>query len=438
MNAEMIKQAVAQAAAQWGAQDYEITIYTEESASAETLKQEISTVSYARGSTMTVRCVVGGKSGYASSELVTPETAAQLVATACANAEAVDEADTMELFAGSAHYTAVSEEAAALPSAEEMKDNALHLQKLAYDASERIVDGTQAFTAGTRVAKAMMNSRGLDVHYENTLVYHGLSAAVKDGEESCDQMRIVPMGKEEPQTTVDKAVTAALAMLGADTVDSGKYNMILDKDTVRNLLSTFAPVFSARSAYQKVTLLAGKEGQSVAAPCVNLVDDPFHPGKTSHCPYDGEGVAVYAKPVIENGVLKTLLYNRTFAGLLGKQTTGNAAGAKDIEPKGLYLAPGTQTQEQLIEQLGTGLYITGITGLHAGANTQSGDFSLQAEGFLVENGKKTRPVKNFTIADNFFTLLQKIRAVADTVEFGVASNFGAPEVLVEDISVSGR
>lgn len=438
MNTEMIRQAVAQAAEALGADAWEIFINTEESASAEALKKEISTVSYSRSSTMSLRCVRDGKSGYASSELVTPEAARELMNVAFANAEAVDEPDTMALFEGSKAYTPVADTARELPGTEEMKANSLKLQQLAYAASDKLVDGTQTATVGTCVSNALFNSKGLDLHYETGLVYHGLSAAVRDGEESSDSWHMSPVERESPEMVVEKAVREALDMLGADTVDSGKYNMVLNKATVRDLLSTFASVFSARSAYQKVTLLAGKEGQSVAAPCVTLVDDPFHPGKSSHCPYDGEGVAVYTKNVIENGVLRTLLYNRMFAQLLDRQTTGNAASAKDIEPKGLYLAPGELTEVALLEKLGTGLYITDITGLHAGANTQSGDFSLQAQGFLVENGKKTRPVKNFTIADNFFTLLRKVEAIADTVEFGVGSSFGAPEVLVTDISVSGK
>lgn len=109
-----------------------------------------------------------------------------------------------------------------------------------------------------------------------------------------------------------------------------------------------------------------------------------------------------------------------------------------MSPRACISPPGDLSETALLERLGTGLYITGLNGLHAGANTQSGDFSLQAEGFFVEGGKKVRPVKNFTIADNFFSLLKKIDAVADTVEFGTGSSYGAPEVLVTDISVSGK
>jgi PmbA protein len=188
----------------------------------------------------------------------------------------------------------------------------------------------------------------------------------------------------------------------------------------------------------KTTLLAGKEGEVVASEKFTLVDDPFHPDKFGHCPFDGEGVATYAKNVVEKGVLKTLLYNRMYAKLMGKETTGNARDAKTIAPTGLYLAPGAYAEEALLERLGNGIYITSLNGLHAGANTQSGDFSLQATGFLVEDGKKTRPVKNFTIADNFFQLLRKVDALGDKVKFSLTSSVGAPEVLFTDVSVSGK
>ena len=163
-----------------------------------------------------------------------------------------------------------------------------------------------------------------------------------------------------------------------------------------------------------------------------------NPEKFGHCPFDGEGVAVYTKNVIENGRLNTLLYNRMYAKLLGRETTGNAADATHIEPKGLYFAPGELSNAELLKKLGDGLYLTSLQGLHAGANVQSGDFSLQADGFLVKNGEKVAPIKNFTVADNFYQLLKKVDAISSEVRFGVGSDFGSPEILFTDVAVSGK
>ncbi|MBR7179604.1 MAG: TldD/PmbA family protein [Oscillospiraceae bacterium] len=437
-NMEMIKNAVAAAAKQFGAEEYELTVTDRENTGVEALKKEITSVSYSRSGSMVVRCVVGGKSGYAISELVTPEAAAQIVETACDNAGIVDDADQVGLFPGSEHYEVSRDTAVDLPDTEELKERALKLQELAYAADHKIIDGTQSFVSGMNIRQDVMNSAGLELHYETGLVYQGLMAAVKDGEEAADEFALTDITKKTVEETVDKAVTGALSKLGADTVPSGRYNIIMDSPTVCSLLQTYAGVFSARSAYLKTTLLAGKEGETVASENVTLIDDPFHPEKFGHCPFDGEGVAVYTKNVIENGVLKTLLYNRTYAKLLGKETTGNAADAKSIEPKGLYFAPGALSNEELLKRLGDGLYLTSLQGLHAGANVQSGDFSLQADGFLVQGGVKTAPIKNFTVADNFFRLLKKIDAVSSEVKFGVGSDYGSPEILFTNMAVSGK
>ena len=438
MNMDLIKNAVAEAAKQFGAEEYELTITGKEDTGVEALKKEITSVSYSRSGSMTVRCVVGGKSGYASSELVTPEAAAQIVETACDNALVLDDADQVGLFPGSEHYEVSRDTAIELPSADELKDRALQMQELAYAASDKIIDGTQSFVSGMNITEDVMNSAGLQLHYETGLVYQGLMAAVKDGEEAADDFALTDITRKTVEETVEKAVSGALSKLGADTVPSGKYNIIMDSSTVCSLVQTYASVFSARSAYLKTTLLAGKEGEMVASENVTLIDDPFYPEKFGHCPFDGEGVAVYAKNIIENGRLNTLLYNRMYGKLLGRETTGNAASATHIQPKGLYFAPGQLSNEELLKRLGDGLYLTSLQGLHAGANVQSGDFSLQADGFLVKDGVKVAPVKNFTVADNFYQLLKKVDALSSEVKFGVGSDYGSPEILFTDVAVSGK
>ena len=120
---------------------------------------------------------------------------------------------------------------------------------------------------------------------------------------------------------------------------------------------------------------------------------------------------------------------------------------------------------RLLEKAGNGVYINSLQGLHAGANPVTGDFSLQSAGFLIDNGRKTTPVRSFTVAGNFYELLKNITALADNLEFpgmgtvgspsalknitAVADNvtlpwatgktaFGAPSVLAEGLSIAGK
>ena len=104
------------------------------------------------------------------------------------------------------------------------------------------------------------------------------------------------------------------------------------------------------------------------------------------------------------------------------------------------MAAGDDTPETLREKLGDGLYINDLKGLHAGADAVTGDFSIESAGFLVENGKLTRPVHSFTVAGNFFELLKAVTGVANNVEMGLPSVSGtaAPDLMIKGLSVAGE
>ena len=107
----------------------------------------------------------------------------------------------------------------------------------------------------------------------------------------------------------------------------------------------------------------------------------------------------------------------------------------------MYLEGGDISEEELLQKAGNGVYITDLSGLHAGANAISGDFSLQSAGYMIENGVKTRYVKSFTVAGNFYDLLKNIVALANNSHLPRAMGstaFGAPTVLVEGLSVAGK
>ena len=87
--------------------------------------------------------------------------------------------------------------------------------------------------------------------------------------------------------------------------------------------------------------------------------------------------------------------------------------------------------------MGSGIVITEVSGLHAGANPISGDFSLLAKGYTVENGRKGQPVEQITVAGNFYTMLKNIRAVGSDLEFP-GSPVGSPSVDVGEMNIAGK
>ena len=192
--------------------------------------------------------------------------------------------------------------------------------------------------------------------------------------------------------------------------------------------------------------MADREGQVIAASNITLVDDPFHKDSPAPIHFDAEGCPTQTKKVIEKGVLNTLLYNMKTAPVAGKKTTGNASKGSYsapvvVRPFTMYLEGGEMTEEELLQKAGNGVYIDSLAGLHAGADPISGDFSLQSAGFLIENGVKTKVVKSFTVAGNFYDLLKNITALANNTQLPGAmgiTSFGAPSVLVEGLSIAGK
>ena len=83
-----------------------------------------------------------------------------------------------------------------------------------------------------------------------------------------------------------------------------------------------------------------------------------------------------------------------------------------------------------------GIIITDLDGAHAGTSPISGDFSLQAAGFLVEDGKIVRPVALITVAGNYLTLLKDVTDVCDDLKLDMRY-IGSPSVKIKSLIVSG-
>lgn len=206
------------------------------------------------------------------------------------------------------------------------------------------------------------------------------------------------------------------------------------------MLTTFCGMFSAENAQQGLSLLAGKEGETVASMAVTLMDDPLLKDGFASSPFDAEGSASRTKAVIENGVLKTLLHNRKTARKQGVETTGNAArsyaSGMTVAPTNMFFKPGEKSLDELMANMGDGIVITDVSGLHAGANVISGDFSLISGGYMVEGGKRGRSVEQITVAGNFYKLLESIQAVGNDLLFP-GGGIGCPSVDVGTLVISG-
>ena len=431
-----------------GITEYELYYQMGESTSVDTFQHAINEFSSARDGGVCFRCIVGGKMGYASTENLSAEQAKAIVARAADNAAVLESEEQVFLGEGGQEYDALNTTPYDLPSTEELISTALAAAEKLYAADPLAVDGCQVQCLRESSEIAICNSKGLDLHYANNISGLVAVGVVSDGKEMTDnyEIKLGQLSAIDTGALAKDAVAGAKIKLGGDVAPTGQYPVIFDSKAMSSLLQVYSSIFSSEAAQKGLSNLAGQEGTVSAAPIVTLVDDPFHPENPMPIHFDAEGSPTHRKNVIENGVLKTLLYNLKTANQAGKATTCNASKAGYDAPVGLqpftmYLAGGDLTEEQLLEKAGEGVCITSLGGLHAGANAISGDFSLQSSGFMIRGGKKAEYVKSFTVAGNFYDLLKNITALANDCHLPMAMGmtaFGAPSTLVEGLSIAGK
>lgn len=449
MELMQFQQAVIRAAQKQGLADYELYFRYADGVSVDVYgRDEVKDFCSATEGGVCFRCAVQGKMGYASTQLLSEEAAEEIVRRAMDNAAALEKEEPIFLSSGEEEYPAVPNSEETMPDSKVLIQKALRLQEALYAAHPGVGIGTENEVGANHTTIRIWNSRGLDLNYDRTFATAVAVPVVEENGEK-DNEAVVAVGRLDTldvEKLARKAVGQAREKLGAEVPETGIYPVVFAPDAMSSLLAAFSTVFSAETAQKGLSLLRDREGEKIAASVVTMVDDPLSEMSAMPIPFDAEGVPTRRKNVVEKGVLTTLLYDRRRAAEAGKTTTGNAckrsyAAPVSVQPFTFYLAAGDCSEEELVQKAGEGIYIRTVGGLHAGANPISGDFSLQSSGFQIENGKKTKPIRSFTVAGNFFDLLKRVVAVADNLEVpapGDITCYGSPSVLVDGLSVAGR
>ena len=388
-----------------------------------------------------------GKMGYASTQAFDEEAIKQLIEGVKEGALLREDEGAEEIYEGDAEYPTVvsyDETLAQVPATAKL-DAVLAIEKAALESVDTVkqCEGTQLSTMSGEVY--LRNSYGLNLQHKDNAFIAYTGAIAKDGDSTSTGMAF-KCGRDFAKLDVKKlgeeAAQEAASGLHAEPVPAGNYRMILRYDAMQSLLATFCGIFSAENAQQGLSLLKGREGEKIAADCVTLMDDPLLEGGFDSAPFDGEGVASKTKAVVENGVLKTLLHNRKTAKKQGVASTGNAlrpglSAPITVAPTNFFFKPGDKTLAELEADMSDGLVITDLSGLHAGANMTSGDFSLLSKGYLLKGGKRVQPVEQITIAGNFYDVLKNIRAIGSDLIFP-ASGVGSSSVDVGTLTAAGK
>ena len=242
---------------------------------------------------------------------------------------------------------------------------------------------------------------------------------------------------EAPEKIGRRAAERAIARLNPRKVSTRKVPVVFDPRVAGSLVSHLASAINGASVARKTSFLRDKMGAKLVAEGIRIIDDPLRRRGLRSRPFDGEGVTGRKLALVDDGVLRSWLLDSATARELDLVSTGHAqrsaSSSPSPSPTNLHLEPGPLTPDALIVNIADGFYITDLIGI--GANMVTGDYSRGASGFWIENGKRTYPVSEVTIAGNLLEMFRTLTPAND-LEFRYGTN--APTLRVEGLTVAGQ
>ncbi|UCE11563.1 MAG: TldD/PmbA family protein [Candidatus Thorarchaeota archaeon] len=408
---------------------------------------QVSTVSNKMNEEIAIRLYVGKKMGCAFTNIPTREAADEALELAIAAANATTEdADWVGLPVKSKY-----------PKVEELWDDSVPKS----DSSDvvRIV--------GTLIDRASSAVEGLIPAYgaSGALAYHSAYANSNEVEHS------------------EKSTNGYVVIGGVSQTESGMTPMVVSYDIRRGLkldldfvvedLATMMKlckipkkgktgkhtVVIAPHAYQQIfeyTLLQSvrgdnvargkskigdKIGEAIASEKITVVDDGLNPRGVNTSCADDEGVPRQKTPIIEDGILRSFLWDTYWANKMGVKSTGNARrnmrqGLVEIASTTIVVEPGEREIEEIISGIEHGYYIRGVQGAHS-SNPESGDFSVVGNpAILIENGKMVGAIDGLMVSGNAFDILKQVEEVA-RMPFYLQGTIG-PEIVFRDVDIIAK
>lgn len=340
------------------------------------------------------------------------------------------------------------------------------------DATEKLLEGTARLESHGAHLQARRGSYARD--WQEVLVaasdgtfardirLHqslGLNVLAADGEHRAgmgrrygstdrpDQLR-----QWDADESAQEVCSSAAAMLYADYVEAGqmpavlanRFGGVIFHEACGHLLET-------TQVERGTTPFADKVGEQIAHEAVTAIDEGLSDGAFGSLSMDDEGMEPQRTVLIENGVLKRFLSDRAGELRTGHGRTGSGrrqshSHAAASRMRNTFIAAGPHSPEQLIASVERGLYCKSMGGGSVGPTGQF-NFAVE-EGYLIENGQLTKPVKGATLIGEAKEVMPRISMCANDLELAagfcgsvsgsIFVTVGQPHIKVDSITVGGR
>lgn len=245
----------------------------------------------------------------------------------------------------------------------------------------------------------------------------------------------------------------ATTMANASYCPSGKFPVLIDNGFGGVIFhEACGHGLEATSVAKGSSVFCNKVGQKIASDVVTAIDDGTIPNEWGSINIDDEGTPSRKNVLIENGILKGYMIDKLNGRRMNQESTGSGRRqsykfAPTSRMTNTYIAAGNSKREDMFKDVEFGIYAKYMGG--GSVNPATGEFNFAiTEGYLVEKGKITKPVRGATLIGKGTEILQKIDMVSDNLTFGqgmcgsvsgaVPTNVGQPLIRVSEITVGGR
>ncbi len=297
-------------------------------------------------------------------------------------------------------------------------------------------------SGATSYHSAYCNSNGVSVSERETIAYAFLGAVAQTRSGMTPMVMSYDIRRDlnlNLEGIIDEAASLLKFCKSQVEGKSGKYTVVMSPHAYSQLMN-FTLIQSLRgdNVARGKSRIGDRIGESIASDVINIYDDGTHPKGLFTSKADDEGVPRQKTPLIENGILRSFLWDTYWANKMGVKSTGNARrnkrqGLVEISPTTIVVEYGKRSISNILSEIEFGYYVRNVQGAHS-SNPESGDFSVVGNpAILIQNGEMMGSIPGLMVAGNIFNLLKNVREVAREQSF--LMGLIGPDIVFDDIDI---
>jgi predicted Zn-dependent protease len=309
---------------------------------------------------------------------------------------------------------------------------------------------TAGIYSSSQHADAIINSNGLSVFHRQTSAEVSITMLADDSS-GWQKSNSPDVAQVNPAALAEAAAKKARDSRNPRELAPGKYTVILEPAAVLDLTGFMFWDFAGLAVLDQRSFLNNRVGTRLFGENITVVDDVYHPLQ-SNAPFDGEGVARRRVKLVEDGVIKSLVYSRATAEKMRKSEHAAKVGKVCVTGHGFPLpnemgeAPvnivyatrgGEQTTEQMVASTERGIFVTRLWYIREVDPYEKILTGMSRDGtFLIENGRIQCGIRNFRFNQSLIEMLNKVEAMSHAVRASGEESFDmvAPAMKVRDFN----